>query len=109
MLVRADACVHACVCMCVRVHMHACVYALRIVSVDKILRFTNTLIIIYYLSLKITPHQSQAVNAVFKKKCPRCNVRNQFMNQDQHYFRFRVCIAFLCTVVSQDSIPKASA
>ena len=48
MLVRAGACVyvcvyvHLCVCVCVCV----CVCALRIVSIDKILHFTNTLIII---------------------------------------------------------------
>ena len=64
----ACACVHACVCVCVCVctHVHACmcvcvcvcvcvhacacvrVYALRIVSTDKTLRFINTLIINYY-------------------------------------------------------------
>ena len=41
-----------CVCVCVCVHTPRCVYvyALRIVSINTILRFTNTLIIInYYL------------------------------------------------------------
>ena len=38
--VRGCVCVHVCVCVCV----HVC--ALRIVSMDKILRFINTLIII---------------------------------------------------------------
>ena len=43
-----------CRCLCVCVHVHACVcvcvcvYALRIVSMDKILHFTNTLIIHHY-------------------------------------------------------------
>ena len=40
------ACVRACVCACVRARAHVCVYALRNVSMDKILRFTSTLIII---------------------------------------------------------------
>ena len=40
-------CVRACVCPCVCVHM----CALRIVSMDKILRFTNTLISLIILLL----------------------------------------------------------
>ena len=39
-------CVRACVCVCACMCVH--VYALRIVSMDKILHFTNTLIIFYY-------------------------------------------------------------
>ena len=35
-----------CVCVYVCVLAHVCVYSLRIASSDKILRFTNTLIII---------------------------------------------------------------
>ena len=38
------ACVRVCVCVCAR--------ALRIVSMDKILRFTNTVIIINYYQIK---------------------------------------------------------
>ena len=44
---RARVCV--CVCACVRVRART----LRIVSVDKIVRFTNTLIIIYLLLLYV--------------------------------------------------------
>ena len=44
MLVCAGACVCVCVCVCV----HAHVYVLRIVSMDKILCFTNTFIISIY-------------------------------------------------------------
>ena len=39
-------CVHACVCVCVCVCGCVCVCVLRIVSMDKILCFTNTLIIV---------------------------------------------------------------
>ena len=50
MCVSLSLCVHACVRMhaCVRACVHICehVYALRKVSMDKILHFTNTLIII---------------------------------------------------------------
>ena len=62
-------CAGACVCVCVCVNMHACVcvfvhvcvcvYAcvcgrmLRIVSTGKILRFTNTLIIIMLLIMPV--------------------------------------------------------
>ena len=47
--VRARARARVCVCVCVRACVRgfsACVRALRIVSKDKILRFTNALIII---------------------------------------------------------------
>ena len=48
--VHCDLCVCMCVCVCVHASVCACVcvhvYALRIVSRDKILRFTNTFIII---------------------------------------------------------------
>ena len=44
MCVCACVCVYVCVCVCVCV----CLYALRTVSMDKILCFANTLII-YYL------------------------------------------------------------
>ena len=39
------ACVCVCVCVCVRVcvYVHACMHALRIVSMDEILHFINTL------------------------------------------------------------------
>ena len=40
----ASVCVRACVCVCVRV------YALGIVSMDKILHFTNTFIIIVIIT-----------------------------------------------------------
>ena len=48
MLVCAGACVCVCVCVraCVRAYMRMCVYALRIVSRDNILRFKNIFIII---------------------------------------------------------------
>ena len=92
-----------CGCMC------ACVwYALRTVSVHKILCFTKTFYY-YHLSLEITPVSLRQLVLSLKKEKEKCNFRNQFMNQAQHCFRFSVCIAFLCTVVSQDSIPKASA
>ena len=39
-------CVRVRVCVCVCARARACVYALRIVSTDKILRFLKTLIII---------------------------------------------------------------
>ena len=58
--VRMRAC--ACVCVCVRacmracvracVRTHVCVYVLSIVSMDKILYFTNTLIVINH----VPPH-----------------------------------------------------
>ena len=40
----ASVCVCVCVCVCVRACVRACVrvYAFRIVSMDKILRFTNS-------------------------------------------------------------------
>ena len=51
------ACVRACVCVCVCVCVsaRARVYALRIVSRDKILRFKNTLILVvnYHYSLNV--------------------------------------------------------
>ena len=39
-------CVYLCVCVCARAHKRVHEYALRIVSMDEILHFTNTLIII---------------------------------------------------------------
>ena len=42
------------VCVCVCVCMSASVYAVRTVSTDKILRFTNTLIIHYYYRYYLT-------------------------------------------------------
>ena len=42
-------CVYVCVCVCVCACARACARALRIVSMDKILRFTNTLIIINFV------------------------------------------------------------
>ena len=50
---RARARVCVCVCVCVRACVRACVCVctLRIVSTDKILRFTNTFIIIIMLKL----------------------------------------------------------
>ena len=39
-------CLHVCVCACMCVHARTHMYALRSVSMDKILRSTNTLIII---------------------------------------------------------------
>ena len=100
--------VHVCVGVCM--HMCMCVYALRTVSVHKILCFTKPFYY-YHLSLEITPISLRqlVLSLKKKKKEERCNFRNQFMNQAQHCFRFSVCIAFPCTVVSQDSIPKASA
>ena len=38
-----------CVCVCVRACVRVCVYAFRIVSADKILRYINTLMIIIYM------------------------------------------------------------
>ena len=52
-------CEHACMCVCVCAHVCVCVYAcvcgcmLRIVSTGKILRFTNTLIIIMLLIMPV--------------------------------------------------------
>ena len=46
MLVCAGARVSVCVCVCVRACVCACARALRIVSTERILRFTNTIIII---------------------------------------------------------------
>ena len=45
------ACVRVCVCVCVRVCVRVCVCARSIVSMDKILLFTNTLIIVIILSV----------------------------------------------------------
>ena len=42
----AGACVWVCICVCVYVCVCVSVYAFRIVSMDKILHFINTLIII---------------------------------------------------------------
>ena len=70
------ACVRACVCVCVCVCVRArvCVYALRIVTRDKILRFKNTFIII----ITVTDHHKQGT--VF-------------------FLLFFVCFCFVCLFV----------
>ena len=55
-------CVCVCVCVCVRPRAHACacVHALRIVSIDTILRFINTLIII--INSYTSPHNDKIID-----------------------------------------------
>ena len=65
MFVCARACVCVCVCVCVSVCacVRACVrerlYALSVVSMDKMFRFTNTVFIINYLN----PHIRKMINS----------------------------------------------
>ena len=61
-----DRCVCVCVCVCARAR--ARVYALRIVSVDKILRFTDTLIIIIIKSLMLIRDVKETQNKQRKKR-----------------------------------------
>ena len=53
-------CVSVCVCVCARVRV--CVYALRIVSRDKIVRFKNTSVILL-LNVRICPFPAIAASA----------------------------------------------
>ena len=70
-------CVCVCVCECVRLHMCVCVCVcvstrarpLRIVSMEKFLRFTNTLIIIIIKILKV-PVDVLSWTRRSQKKCP---------------------------------------
>ena len=57
-------CVCKCVIVCVHAHARACVNTIRIVSMDKILRFTNTLIIILTLSSSPPPSPLQTHTTV---------------------------------------------
>ena len=59
--VRACGCVRACVCVRVRAR------ALRILTMDKILRFTNTVIIIYYYSWSNTRQHARRLKTRLKR------------------------------------------
>ena len=53
-------CAGACVCVCVCAHVRTHVYALRIVSMDKIVCFTNSLIIIIINSTEYIQFHNQS-------------------------------------------------
>ena len=80
--VRVRVCVHVCmrvcVCLCVCERVRACARALNIVFMDKILRFTNTLIIYcYYIKRNRSISDERITGGTFFSA--QCGSRRKFM------------------------------